>query len=73
MTIAARSIEPGVRTSASSIALSVEDAARPAKSLALSTKDVTVETGIGLNALYDAIRTGALKARAENNHPARRS
>ena len=35
----------------------------PAKNLALSTKDVTDETGIGLNAQYSAIRTGALKAR----------
>jgi Helix-turn-helix domain len=44
-------------------ALPVEETARPAKSLALSTKDVTAETGIGLNAQYDAIRTGTLKAR----------
>lgn len=35
----------------------------PAKSLAMSTKDITDETGIGLNAQYDAIRAGALKAR----------
>lgn len=35
----------------------------PAKTLALSTKDITDETGIGVNAQYGAIRTGALKAR----------
>ena len=33
------------------------------KSLALSLKDCTDETGIGLNALYDAIRKDLLKAR----------
>ena len=33
------------------------------KSLALSLKDCTDETGIGLNALYDAVRDGSLKAR----------
>ena len=34
-----------------------------AKGLALSLKDCIDETGIGLNALYDAIRKDLLKAR----------
>lgn len=34
-----------------------------AKTLALSLKDCSDETGIGLNALYDAVREGTLAAR----------
>lgn len=34
-----------------------------AKSLALSLKECTDETGIGVNALYDAVRNGVLRAR----------
>jgi excisionase family DNA binding protein len=44
-------------------ALSAEEVGRPANGLALSIRECTAETGIGVNALYDAIRTGALKAR----------
>jgi hypothetical protein len=35
----------------------------PIKSLAMSIKDCTDESGIGINAIYDEIRNGKLKAR----------